>query len=140
MIILSSFFKKTLDEQAPTWYDIYVRWRGRLKKRKGKIMTTTKETQGKVTLYKITITEAPMMDETRRSDYSLVPWTGDNIDYAGYDDGGRAYELPDGFRVDATRYGQAIYDKDGKHAELGAIKGNPVLFQGNGKMTWLMAK
>jgi hypothetical protein len=79
-------------------------------------------------IYKITVTKAYRMDEQGEG-YSLKPWEGDNIDYSGYDDGGKLYELPEGYEVaESTGAGLQIYGPDGKHCILGKKFESPCIY------------
>jgi hypothetical protein len=66
-----------------------------------------------VKIYKITRTRAYMMDEVGEG-YSLEPWGGNNMDYEGYDDGGKMYVLPDDYEVAQSKFDDMhIYNNKG---------------------------
>lgn len=71
-----------------------------------------------VKLYKVTCTKAYMMSE-QGCGYSLIPWGSDTSYYEGYDDGGKEYALPDGYKIGESDAGDlAIYDADNKHCDI----------------------
>ena len=81
-----------------------------------------------IKLYKITITKAYMMSEQGEK-FSLEPWSGNNVDYSGYDDGGNDYLLPDDYEVLECKGGMLeIYRKDDQsHVPLTRLGPTPVL-------------
>jgi hypothetical protein len=80
-----------------------------------------------IKIFKITVTRGYRADE-QGSRYSLEPWSGDNIDYSGYDDGGTDYILPDEYELGEDITGALrVYRKDnGQHIEISGLKA-PVL-------------
>lgn len=90
-----------------------------------------------VKLYYIHQYEAYRMDETGRH-YSLEPYGKNTQYYKGEDDGGRDYELPEGYSVGETKYGElAIFDEKDEHVELCTLNNRPVLITGNGTRWFL---
>ena len=77
-----------------------------------------------VKIYKITCTKAYQISE-QGVGFSLKPW-GENTDIIeGVDDDGRLYDLPDGFEVAESNFGDMeIYDKKGNHATITAAPGD----------------
>lgn len=72
----------------------------------------------KVTLYKINCTKAFSMVEQGEG-YSLTPWGDNTASYEGSDDGGKEYNLPDGYSVAQTKAGDmAIYDQNNCHCAI----------------------
>lgn len=78
-------------------------------------------------IYKITITKAYMMSEQGEG-YSLRPW-GNNTDYyEGYDDGGKYYELPEGYEVAECVTGDLqIYDTSNQYCTITKKFNSPCL-------------
>lgn len=71
-----------------------------------------------IKIYKITITKAYMMSEQGEG-FSLTPWNGNNIDYEGYDDGGKEYFLPEGYEIAMSNSETLeIYNSAGQHCPL----------------------
>ena len=70
------------------------------------------------TIYRVTTTMGYQMGECG-TNYRLDPW-GDNTQwYEGYDDGGREYRLPEGYRVVTTALDdRIIVDQRGREADL----------------------
>ena len=87
-----------------------------------------------VKIYKITCTKAYSISE-QGIGFSLNPW-GENTDtIEGFDDGGKFYDLPDGFEVAESKFDSLeIYDKTGNHAIITAAPGDntPALVTANG--------
>lgn len=72
-----------------------------------------------VKIYKKTITKAYVASMELGTFFSLSPWGNDTDHYEGYDDGGKLYELPEGFKVAESNGGTLeIYDAKGTHYEL----------------------
>jgi hypothetical protein len=94
-----------------------------------------------VTIYKIEVMESYQMDE-RGTCYSLEPWSGDNIDYKGRDDGGKLYILPKEYEVAENNMGtRSIYRRDnGQHVDLTGYKERPALVDITGGETPYMLK
>ena len=87
-----------------------------------------------IKLFKITTTNAYQMVEQGEG-YSLSPWSGDNKDYQGYDDGGRDYTLPEGYGVAESREGECrIYNARGEYCLLGKKSNNPCLITSDGEI------
>lgn len=111
------------------------RWTIKTKGRPGALISAKGEwkMENVVKLYKITITKAYMMSE-QGTGYSLTPWSGNNVDYEGYDDGGRDYLLPEGYKVGETVDGTiAIFDANDQYCSISAKNnGNPTLVTGSG--------
>lgn len=95
-----------------------------------------------VKLYYIKQYEAYRMAEVGHF-YSLKPWSGNTIDYKGEDDGGRDYELPDGYSIGETICGElSIFDKNDKYVELITMRQRPVCVMNdtpNPKLLYLKA-
>jgi hypothetical protein len=71
-----------------------------------------------VKIYKVTITKGYMMREQGEG-FSLNPWNGNNVDYEGFDDGGKEYILPEGYEIaTGNDEQQHIYDANGNYCEL----------------------
>jgi len=87
---------------------------------------------GIVELYKVTVTKSYMMSE-QRAGYDLNPWSGNNRDYEGYDDGGREYILPDGFEVSKSTHGQLFIYRGNDHCEISVhyTSGLPMILCGD---------
>jgi hypothetical protein len=87
------------------------------------------------TIYKRTITKAWQMTE-QGDHYSLEPWGDDTRQYKGFDDGGKEYQLPDGYKVARDNYGDiTIWTDAGAPCTIFADKrGLPALstITGNG--------
>lgn len=83
-----------------------------------------------VKIYTVTVTRAPMASCECGKFLSLAPWSGNSMDYEGYDDGGTTYTLPDGYTVGVSDDGQkpAILDPQGqeqniqRHAPSGRVQ------------------
>lgn len=89
-----------------------------------------------ITLYKITCTKAYMIDE-QWFGFSLEPWSGDTAYYEGYDDGGKQYEFPEGFKVCEMQAGElGIFDAAGAHYTL-SREGHTPLLVSSGKTIYL---
>lgn len=54
-------------------------------------------------IYRVTCTGAFQMAENG-SRFSLMPWGKNTTFYEGFDDGGRDYLLPDGYRLDLVGF------------------------------------
>jgi hypothetical protein len=81
----------------------------------------------RVLIYRVTCTQGFRMDE-QGTGHSLEPWGRNTPYYEGYDDGGRLYELPDGFKMrQTTDYGVALFDAAGRYIPVSSDKGKPVL-------------
>lgn len=84
-----------------------------------------------VTIYKNTCTQSVSIWD-QGTGFSLAPWGDDTDVIKGYDDGGRVYNLPDGYTVGEIWGGlPAIFDAQDNHCEI--IKhssGNPQLVSG----------
>ena len=63
----------------------------------------------KVKIYKRKCVKSVLMSDQGEA-YSLEPWGDDTMMIQGYDDGGKDYLLPDGYKLSKTQYGElAIY-------------------------------
>lgn len=85
-----------------------------------------------VRIYTVTCTRAYMMSE-QGTRFSLQPWGANTVDYAGYDDGGIVYALPDGYTV-AECNGRTleIYDPQGERDQIVDDHGHPAVVAGVG--------
>ena len=85
------------------------------------------KTMQRVKLYQITITKSYMMSE-QGTGFSLEPW-GNNTDYyEGYDDGGKDYQLPEGYELSKTTSGEAaIFDNEGEYCDIVTVSNKPTL-------------
>lgn len=94
--------------------------------RKGVLIMNT------VKLYQVTTTNAHQVSDQGVS-YSLYPWSGDNRDYSGSDDGGKDYILPDGFEVlDSTTGERQIHDAKGESCGITNKSNRPCLLTSDG--------
>jgi hypothetical protein len=85
-----------------------------------------------VTLYKVTTTKAYMMSE-QGTRFSLTPWFSNSPYYDGYDDGGREYQLPEGYQLGQTiDETPAIYNPQGEYCQILTQKNTPVLVDSTG--------
>ena len=75
------------------------------------------------------------MDEVGKG-YSLEPYTSGSGYYTGDDDGGKEYQLPEGYSVTQTEYsGEAIFDADSSHCSIMVhSSGRPQLVSSGQKM------
>jgi len=102
-------------------------------KRKGVLRMNT------VKLYQVTTTKAHEMSE-RGVSYSLYPWSGNNRDYEGSDDGGKDYILPDGFLVSDSSSGERqIYNAKGEYCGITNKSNSPCLLTSDGDIVLKMA-
>jgi hypothetical protein len=83
----------------------------------------------KVKIYKVTCTKAYQMAEQGEG-FSLTPWGKDTEYYDGFDDGGKDYELPDGFKLAQTIDGTPAIYKGKDHYYLVKYYNNPMLTNG----------
>ena len=92
-----------------------------------------------VKLYQITVTKSYMMDE-QGTGFSLKPWGDNTIHYEGYDDGGKEYQLPEGYELSETTMGElAIFDNKGEYCKIvGADV--PTLVSGLGQVKLKLAR
>lgn len=80
-----------------------------------------------IKIYEITITKAYLADEQGRS-YSLIPWSGNNVDYEGFDDGGKYYILPESYEIATSNSGTLeIYNNKNEHCRLSTRNNNPCI-------------
>lgn len=85
-----------------------------------------------VRVYEVTLYKSYAMYEQGTS-FSLKPWSGDDAYYGGYDDGGKNYKLPEGYRLGETIYGEpAIYDDRNRYCELTKWHGRPAFITDKG--------
>lgn len=71
-----------------------------------------------VILYFVTCTRGYMADE-RGSGYSLRPWGNNTEYYEGDDDGGKHYELPEGYHIAESVSGEyKIYDPQNRYCDI----------------------
>lgn len=97
---------------------------------------STKNTPAKietVRLYKITCHQGMSIHEEGYW-YSLLPWSGDNRDYQGEDDGGKYYALPSGYVVEETSEGLVIYHDSDLCQIVEHSSGKPQLVGGGHEM------
>ena len=87
-----------------------------------------------VKIYKITREQTYMADEQGEG-YSLEQWGNDTLYYKGYDDGGKEYQLPEGYEVAKTVSGDlAIYDASGNYCDLFTQNGKPAIVTPSGNI------
>lgn len=84
----------------------------------------------KVKIYKVTCTKAFMMDEQSEG-FSLAPWGNNTEYYEGFDDGGKDYDLPDGFELAETIDGTLAIYKGKDHYDLAKWHNSPMLTDGS---------
>ncbi len=85
-----------------------------------------------VRLYKVTCTKAFVASMEQGTRFSLLPWSGNNAEYEGYDDGGANYILPDGYSVSNDNYDVPhIYDAKDNYCALVVVNGNPAIVTGD---------
>lgn len=91
-----------------------------------------------VTIYVVTCTKGIPAD-AQGTGYSLLPWGDDTAHIQGYDDGGRAYLLPDGLTVAESVDGQLyVYSrKDPCHLGGNPKTSTPWLQLPDGNKVWL---
>ena len=93
-----------------------------------------------VKLYQITVTKSYMMDE-QGTGFSLKPWGDNTIHYEGYDDGGKEYQLPEGYELSETTFGEvAIFDSKGEYCKIVTVGNKPELVSGLGQVKLKLAK
>ena len=93
-----------------------------------------------VKLYRVTTTKIHQISEQGVS-YSLYPWSGNNRDYEGSDDGGKDFVLPDGFQVsDSTTGERQIYDAKGEPCGITNKSNYPCLLTSDGDIVLKTAK
>jgi hypothetical protein len=83
----------------------------------------------KVKIYTITCTQGFQMAE-QGTNYSLTPWGNDTVYYKGFDDGGKDYELPEGFEVAETNDGTPAIYKGNDHYDLYKQFNSPAITNG----------
>ena len=84
-----------------------------------------------IKIYKITRTKTYMMDELGEG-YSLEPWGSNTDQYEGYDDGGKIYMLPDGYKVAESNAGDMhIYNAGGNYCPLTSKFTSPAIVDGD---------
>jgi hypothetical protein len=85
----------------------------------------------KAIIYTITVSKA-CENSAQETFYSLNPWGANSLFYEGYDDGGKAFALPDGIAVGRGPDGDRIlYEKNsGRSVEIDSRNGSPVLRYG----------
>lgn len=72
----------------------------------------------KIKIYYVSCYQAPMMGDTGEG-YSLEPWSGDDRNYTGEDDGGVVYDVPDGVGVFDGTYGRELFEVIGLSVPVG---------------------
>ena len=94
-----------------------------------------------VTIYKVTITKAYVASMELGTHFSLAPWGNNTAHYEGYDNGGKAYELPQGFNI-AESNGETLefYGPDGDHYALATVGNHPMITNGHREIHLHQAK
>jgi hypothetical protein len=83
----------------------------------------------KVKIYKITCTKAYQISEQGEY-FSLESWNSGSIYYQDFDDGGKEYELPEGFELSETIDGTPAIYKGKNHYSLTKYYNSPMLTNG----------
>lgn len=88
-------------------------------------------TKTKVRLYRWTVTRSVSIHETGDNGFNLAPWGKDTDMIQGHDDGGVDYDLPEGYELGSTQFGEPmIYDmraKNGAACQIMGYAGAPIL-------------
>lgn len=88
-------------------------------------MTTA--TRNTVTIYAVTTTQCQIASVEAGTRWSLRPWGNNTREYAGYDDGGRVYLLPEGYQVEQVDHEPMIVGPRGVCSIVTHSSGRPQL-------------
>lgn len=116
---------------------------------KSELNDPAKEIPALFVVYKVTCTKAYMIEEQGES-FSLSPWNGDTNKrgwqqlytdyYDGYDDGGREYLLPHGFKLDEFANGSfGIFDAADNYYRLSSVDNNTPILVGSDKIIYIQS-